>query len=414
GQTLDGLYLIKAILDTAPKVQFLHPNRDVSVPIGGKLDTRLRVSDDYGLAAVKFFLGPEGQPRPTAHAFGDVRDKKKKDLQRTIDIGGQYRDGDVLIYYAVATDGRNLGPLGGPQTTESARFKILVQDAAKVAAEKAKRYDQLRAKLLAILRAQETQRVDTEIAAKKLPDLVQVRSAAKRIVAGQQAIKTDILDVVDHFPFEPEMMTIQQALALLGNNEAAMAITQARVVAGLARMAGRTEACTALAGTQDKIIQSIQTLLAILPSLYKAEKAKTSAAGDDMPPEAREKLSALKASLEQFIEDQRKIIEASERLTKRPVDNFTTEDEKLLKDLELAQDKWEKFLNEKFADFSKMAQQDFSKPSMLKELISVKTDVTMAKDALKKKATEIATAIEDNGIENAKTLTANIEKWLQH
>ena len=94
------------------------------------------------------------------------------------------------------------------------------------------------------------------------------------------------------------------------------------------------------------------------------------------------------------------------------MDNFTPEDEKLLKDLQLAQDKWEKFLNEAFADFSKMAQQDFSNPALLKELISVKTDVTMAKDALKKKATEIATAIEDNGIENAKTLTANLEKWL--
>ena len=49
---------------------------------------------------------------------------------------------------------------------------------------------------------------------------------------------------------------------------------------------------------------------------------------------------------------------------------------------------------------------------MLKELIAIKTDVTMAKDALSAKAVEIATALEDNGIENAKTLTTNIEKWL--
>jgi hypothetical protein len=59
-----------------------------------------------------------------------------------------------------------------------------------------------------------------------------------------------------------------------------------------------------------------------------------------------------------------------------------------------------------------MAEQDFSNPSLLKELAAVKTDVTMAKDALEKKATEIATAIEDNGIENAESLTANLEKWL--
>jgi len=208
------------------------------------------------------------------------------------------------------------------------------------------------------------------------------------------------------------MVTIQQALALLGNNEAALAVTQARVLAGLSEMGGRADACRTLAGTQDKIIQSLQTLLAILPSLANPDAVKKTARGEDVPPEAKEKLAALHQALQKYIDEQRKIIEASQRLTKRPVDNFTAEQEKLLKELELAQDKWEKFLNEKFTDFSKMAQQDFSNPSLLKELISVKTDVTMAKDALKKKATEIATAIEDNGIENAKTLTANIEKWL--
>lgn len=49
---------------------------------------------------------------------------------------------------------------------------------------------------------------------------------------------------------------------------------------------------------------------------------------------------------------------------------------------------------------------------MLKELIRVKSDVTMAKDALKKQAVEIATAAEESGTENAQSLTANIEKWL--
>ncbi|OPX21963.1 MAG: hypothetical protein B1H04_05750, partial [Planctomycetales bacterium 4484_123] len=423
GGELEGLYPIRPVPDAAPRIEFIEPNRDVSVPVGGKLLTRLRASDDYGLASVKFFLGRERQGqnnRPTqaadarmVHSFAEVRGKQAVELTYTVDIGNDCREGDVLVYYAAATDGRNLGRLGGPQRAESPIFKILIQDAAKVAAERAKRYEQLRRRLLAILEAQERQRVNTEIAARKHSDMVQVRRTGRQIVAGQQAIKTDMLDVVDHFPFTPEMLTVQQALALLANNEAALAITQARVVAGLSETAERTKACAALAGTQEKIIQSLQTLLAILPSLQReAAEAKKPSAGEDVPPEAREKLTALKTQLERFIEEQRKIIEASERLTKKAVDDFTPEDEKLLKDLQLAQDKWEKFLNEKFTDFSKLAQQDFSKPSLLKELISVKTDVTMAKDALKKKATEIATAIEDNGIENAKTLTANIEKWL--
>ena len=131
-----------------------------------------------------------------------------------------------------------------------------------------------------------------------------------------------------------------------------------------------------------------------------------------MPPEVADRLKKLKDALDKFIEAEKKVIKASKRLAKKPVDNFNAEDEKLLKDLILTQDKWEKFLNETFTDFSKLVNQDFSNPSIMKELLAVKSDVTMAKDALKKKATEIATAIEDNGVENAKSLTANLEKWL--
>jgi gas vesicle protein len=149
-----------------------------------------------------------------------------------------------------------------------------------------------------------------------------------------------------------------------------------------------------------------------MPSRSKPEIAQKTAEGHDLPAEAKEKLLDLANALDEFIRQQQKVIQSSAPLAKKPADNFTPQDEKLLKDLQAVQDKWEKFLNEQFADFSKLAQQDFSKPSLLKELVSIKTDVTMAKDALQKKATEIATAIEDNGIENAQTLTTNIEKWL--
>ena len=409
---LSGWYRIRAVPDLPPKIGFVEPTRNVSAAPGTKLTTRLRVSDDHGLEAVRFFLGLEGQPARVVNDFADVKGMTSAELVHVIEVGGHYREGDVLVFHATATDGRYLGRLGGPQTASTAKIKITVEDAAKVAAARAKRYEQLRARLLKILAAQEAQRVNSEIAARKDRDLLSVRTTGNVIAVGQQAIRLDILDAVDHFPFEPEMITIQQALALLGNNASAVAVTQARLLAGLDDMGGRDKACQALSETQDKIIRALQTLLAILPSIKDPEAASRTAAGADMPPEAREKLADLKAALEKFIDEEKKIIQASQRLAKRPVDDFNPEDQKLLKELELAQDKWEKFLNEAFADFSKLAQQDFSKPSMLKELISVKTDVTMAKDALKKKAVEIATAIEDNGIENAETLTANIEKWL--
>ncbi|MCP4376820.1 MAG: hypothetical protein GY794_11670, partial [bacterium] len=83
-----------------------------------------------------------------------------------------------------------------------------------------------------------------------------------------------------------------------------------------------------------------------------------------------------------------------------------------LNDLKAAEDDWEKFINETLADFSKLAQQDFSNPALLKELLSVKCDVTMAKDALSKKATEIAVAAAGSAKTKAEVAMDNLEKWL--
>jgi len=230
----------------------------------------------------------------------------------------------------------------------------------------------------------------------------------------QGKIKAALIDLADNFKFDAEMVSIKQAVALLATNEAQAAIEQAQVVSKvLAAFEKRGKPFELLEQTQDKIIETLQMLLAVMPSMAnKASAAAKTKAGGDMPPDVADKLKKLKDALDEFIDAEKKVIEASKRLAKKPVDNFNAEDEKLLKDLELTQDKWEKFLNETFTDFSKLVNQDFSNPSIMKELLAVKSDVTMAKDALKKKATEIATAIEDNGVENAKSLTANLEKWL--
>jgi len=401
---------IRAIPDRPPEVKFVSPNRDVWVAPGHALATRIRVSDDYGLTAVALYAAKEGDAPAEVHAFAAPAERAAQ-LDHELKLPPDAKQGDVVVYFATATDNRRLPGVGGPQTAETSRFKIFVRDAEKLAEEKARRYEQLRRRLLEILRMQEQQRVNTDLCRQVHETLERVTAGGGEIAAGQAAIKQALATLAFKFPFDDDMITVQQALAVLANNEAQLAIDQARAVAELAALAERGEACRLLAGTQDRVIDTLQTLLAIMPSLANRQ-VRTDRPGGDLPAEARKKLEDLRKALEDFIEEQRKVIEASQRLAKRPVDDFTAEDEKLLEDLQAVQDKWEKFLNEAMTDFSKLTQQDFSNPSLLKELISVKTDVTMAKDALSKKATEIATAIEDNGIENAKSLTANIEKWL--
>ncbi|HUS48080.1 MAG TPA: hypothetical protein VM098_08170 [Phycisphaerae bacterium] len=406
----DQNYRIKAIPDEPPTIKFVAPNRDVSAAPGQTVPTQIGVSDDYGLTDVTFYAGREGRQADAVRQF-EMKSARKGRLDYEYRIPPDCEEGSVIVYYAEATDNRQLADIGGPQTFPSAKFKIFVQNAAALEREKSQRHEELRQKLLAILRLQEAARVQTEICRTKHPTVQQVAAGGKEILTGQEQIKESLQGLAFRFPFDADMVTVQQALAMLARDDAQLAIDQAKALASVSDIARREGACRPLAATQDRIIDSLRTLLAILPSLA-AEGKRPSVPGEDLPAQAKEKLAALKKELEKFISAQRKIIESSERLAKTPVDNFTPDDEKLLKALQDVQDAWDKFLNEALTDFSKLPQQDFSNPAMLKELVSVRSDVTMAKDALQQKAVEIATAFEDNGIENAKSLTANIEKWL--
>jgi hypothetical protein len=300
--------------------------------------------------------------------------------------------------------------VGGFQTSESSRYRILVQDAAKVEAQRALLRDRLRRQLIALLEAQLKQRVASGVALRKLAKIEPLRTAGANLRVAQGRIRQDMLEIVTTFPFDETTVPVQQALALLAKNEARQAVAQADALATLAKLSERNETCMTLIDSQEHIIDSLKALLVYMPQLAKKPDAGKDTPGGDLPADAWEKYRKLKEGLKEFAEEQKKVVAATERLVKTPVDNF--QEDKKLKELQATQDKWEKFINEKFADFSKLAEQDFANPSVLKELISVKCDVTMAKDALAEKAKEIATAAEESGVENAKSLTANIEKWL--
>ena len=404
-------YHIKALPDAPPRIEFLAPSRNLTLPPDSKVKTRIKVYDKYGLTGAQLFGARQGEPFRSLHHYGVVG-KTEGQFNYTVDLAGSPA-GSVFIIYATAADNRDLPHLGGPQTSTTGQVKFTIQDAAELQQKQALRYEELRKRLLALLRLQESLRVQTGVCQTRLTGLDEVRDAGQALHRGQRALHDDMVDLVEKFPFDNEMESVKKALRELSANEAQIAIDQAAALVRLDALGDRLPACTQLAATQVKIIDRLQMLLALMPSLgKKAEAKKPGAEGNDLPPAAEEKIRQLSEDLQKFLEAQRKVIEASERLAKKPVDNFTPEDEELLKELAAVEDKWEKFMKEAFADFSKLAQQDFSNPALLKELLSVKSDITMAKDALQQKAVDMAVAAEEGGAENAKSLTANLEKWL--
>jgi hypothetical protein len=406
----EGFFRIRALEDAPPNVEFLTPNRDVEAAPGGAVPMRIRVWDKYGLTSAGLLAGREGTEPETIKSF-DPAGRQVGQYEYDFKVDKPYRTGDVIVYRAAAADNRNSPGVGGPQTAWSPSFKIIVRDAANLAADKAKRQQELLARLAEILKLQERCRLDTELCLRQYAALEAIAAGATRVRAGQARIRDGLSEVAEKFQFDTETVLVQRVVAVLARNEAPRAVEQAAALAAIAALEARGPLGAPLARTQDDIIRSLQALLAILPSLS-ARSGEQQTNSANAPPDMPEKLRELKDKLEEFIAAERKVIQASGDLVGKPVDGFSPQDRGLLKELTAVQDQWEKFLEEGLGDFSKLPQQDFSTAVMLEELASVKSDVTMAKGALEAQAVTVATAFEDNGVENAKTLTANIEKWL--
>ncbi len=167
-----------------------------------------------------------------------------------------------------------------------------------------------------------------------------------------------------------------------------------------------------LVDSQDKAIKVLEKILGIIGMMNQAKDEKEKVKGGDLPNDIKDKLKDLNDKLKAFIDDQKKVINATENLAKTPVDDFTPEQEKELQAIQATQDKWSNFLKDAHSDMSRVAEQDFTNPALLKELNQIYNEVEMAKDALAKKATEIAVAHEEAGAELAESLTTHIERWL--
>jgi len=407
----DEWFPIVAVPDAPPRITFLSPGRDVSASLDSPLPTRVQVSDDYGLSSARLYAARQGEPFQPVHDY-PVADKRGGRFSHELALAalGTLRDGDVIEYYAEATDTRLL-PGAGPQTSRTRQFRVTVRDPAAHAADLARRQDELRRRLQALLAAQAGERVNTAICLSEHETLADVAATAGPIVAGQEAIRAEIVDLAENFPYDAETVSAQQVLAGLAADEAPLAVDQARVLAELGSFVARVGPCQALGRTQDAIISRLEMLLAVMAA--RAQPDVSAAVPGDDPDGARQQaIDKLRNDLAEFAEAQQRLIRATSELAKKPMDDFTAADEQLLADLQAEADRLEKFIEEIFSDLSKLPQQDFSNPSLLAELMSIKTDVTMASDGLSKKALEIAVAVEQAGLENAENLTANLEKWL--
>jgi len=387
----------------------------------------------------------------------------------------RYVPGQTVLVRAVAWDRRNIdqnqwGLELRPQRAQSAWHTIRILHGDRKIEAQLQQLDSLRAAIYRILLEQIRGRIDTA----RVPKLKQPEQASalaravRRRQVDIQASTTRLVQSIEHADRPPEQ-TIKRVLNTLATGKMLEAVRRAEAL--IRHCGGQTQGTTAglsssadqplaaaparrtgatgvppvlvatekgiekgdspifaaqksgqspLAGpaaelgqTQQSIIETLRGLLDVVRRAQSELLAEMqNRPGGDLPNETRSRLTAAKKKLEEFLRQQKKVIEATKNLAKKPVDDFTDEEKELMRQLAATEDDWARFLEELHSDLSKLAEQDFANSSMLNELNEIQTQIKMAEDALVKKAADIAVPLEQLGAEMAEELLTNMEKWL--
>lgn len=401
--------VVKVTADAAPAIEMKWPGQDLTLAPTDTLRIEAKLRDDYGVRSARVRLTP-AQDVPMSPAAAQMFSKPAAaaEFSAVVKLQPQWaRHGESVWLQVEATDNRDLAkllPEGGPQAAQSRRYEIRFRDPKQSAAEDAAHIDRLRQRLTEMLRQQE--KLHGQTPATRPADA----GLLPRIKTGQADLRTLMQTTAERFEFTPDTRAVQKTLLVLAGGAGREAVEVAQSAVNELVEAPQAKLLQELRSRQRRVIQTLESLLAMLRAAEAATQPTARQGGDlSSTPEA---LKDLGEALKEFIKEERRILDGTTSLAKKPVDNFDDADKKLLEELQLSQDKLDAFMQQKIHDFSNVAEQDMANSSLLRELLEVYSEVTMAKEALKDKAVEIAVAHEDMGLELAAAIETNLEKWL--
>lgn len=418
---------VRVTPDAPPTVHLVEPSRESNAAVGGKVSLVVRATDDIGLGLVRLELksGEDGAVETLASWTKFPSATSAVLTHQHVLDKAHVKPGQTLLVRAVARDGRKVDIHDDrasfkidlklePQETATPWQQIrVISSEAKSAADLA-RLESLRAALFQLLQKQLKARVATVEAArqKTQAEAARIVGEVRKEQVEVQKNAVDLVQTLGKTEHEDERV-VRNVLNKLALGDMLEAVRQVDALGQVSSLAGLAKPAAALNAVQDRIIDVLRRLLNEVrrdTAELLAEMQKRP--GGDLPSDVQNKLREAKAKLEDFLKQQKKVIEATENLAKMPVEDFTEKEQQLLKELAAKEDDWSRFMADLHSDLSKLPEQDFANPSLLEELIEVQTELKMAKDALTKKSADIAVPLEQLGAEMAKELTTNIEKWL--
>ena len=416
---------VKVQADAPPAVELVEPAPETRVAVGSKPLIVVRASDDYGLGLVR--IESRAKPEAAAETRSEVKTLASWSrftasgavLSHALDLDpARFKPGQTVYVRAVAQDRRQIDLPDlklGPQESATPWQQIQTMAAETKTRAEVAQLDGLHTALARILQDQ----LRVRLAAAGLSKLTSGGGEASKLAGDvrvqQAAVQKATTAVIESIgaTADADRLIIKRVLNKLAYGEMIQAVRQAESLEHVQVLAELPKITAELLATQDRIVDVLRRLLGEI----RRESAELLAElkkrpGTELPADVQSKLKDLKDKLEDFLKQQKKVIEATENLAKKPVEDFTEKDKQLLKELAATEDEWARFMADKHSDLSKLPEQDFSNPSLLKELVDVQNELKMAKDALTKKVADIAVPLEQLGAEMAKEMTTNIEKWL--
>lgn len=176
------------------------------------------------------------------------------------------------------------------------------------------------------------------------------------------------------------------------------------------------KAARTVSAIRDRQGYILAKLIALLGEAVAGEQAKQGVSAPEekvkQPPSVTEAVRQTAADLDEFIRRQERVLERSRSLMEGDHADLSSEKDRILGDLAREEAELAKFIQEKLTDFSKLPKQDFADGSLLSQFNAVFQEVGLADAKLYEKRIELAVPHEQSGLELAKTLEHNLEKWL--
>lgn len=379
---------------TVSALQRKDSERNLLLSPGASITLQVQVADDHGLAVMRLavqdgemlknwtFIGPPGPRTGSEH------------LAVTMDPL-HFPPGRTYLIAATAIDGHGQSTISAPLVV---RVRTLSELELPATDPRQKAFAALKEALAAELHAR-------GITATIIANRAEIE--AHRSLAVQRQAQT----AAQHTAGE-RIDTAAKRFAETADERTSLQVRAIGVDAQMLESGLAQAELPAIANTQDTLIARLTALLGVLADQARrpdeVKKSETPADG------VRRKLEQLRDDVTAFTNAQERVIEQSKTLAAKNPADLTDGDRKVLGELASEENAWAKFLREAVSDLAKLPPQDFTDASMAQETNSVYQEVKLAADALTRKNIELAVPREQNGLELAKSLEQNLEKWLMN